>query len=146
MRLYDIVQSPLEKHHIARTFSLFRSDDEYNFLKDFPSDSLNYFRRIVTETILATDLAKSMPWLAAARVAMVPALNQHSLSESNQPGHGSGPSISRRASILDVNKRKTSTSEKRGSTSTSSPPLLHLVPVDPKKQIVSIFCIESIFF
>ena len=45
-----------------------RNNLEYNFLKDFANEDVAYFRRIVTECVLATDLAKTMSWLSSARV------------------------------------------------------------------------------
>ena len=65
-------ESPLEKHHLARTFNLLRNNqEEYNFLKDFNDDDVMYFRKVVTECVLATDLAKTMSWLASAKVSFV---------------------------------------------------------------------------
>ena len=46
-----------------------RNNLEYNLLKDFANEDVAYFRRIVTECVLATDLAKTMSWLSSARVA-----------------------------------------------------------------------------
>ena len=52
-----------------------RNQEEYNFLKDFAEEDVAYFRRIVTECVLATDLAKSMSWLSTARVAFTSNIN-----------------------------------------------------------------------
>ena len=46
-----------------------RNQEEYNFLKDFATEDVAYFRKIVIECVLATDLAKTMTWLSSARVA-----------------------------------------------------------------------------
>ena len=64
-------ESPLEKHHLARTFNLLRNQEEYNFLKDLKDEDVMYFRKVVTECVLATDLATSMSWLASAKVSFV---------------------------------------------------------------------------
>ena len=60
--------SPLERHHLAQTFNLMRNADQYNFLINCSLIKLDYFRKIVTECVMATDLAKSMPWISSARI------------------------------------------------------------------------------
>ena len=64
-------ESPLEKHHLAYTFNLMRNQEDYNFLINESSEKTSYFRRIVTECVLATDLAKSMTWLTNARLILI---------------------------------------------------------------------------
>ena len=63
-------ESPLEKHHLAMTFNLMRDEEEFNFLSSLSLTDLNYFRKIVTECVLATDLAKSMSWLSSSRITI----------------------------------------------------------------------------
>ena len=48
-----------------------RNQEQYNFLLDLSSSDINYFRRIVTDCVLATDLAKTMTWLSNARMIMI---------------------------------------------------------------------------
>ena len=45
-----------------------RNRENYNFLISFSPQDVNYFRRIVTECVIATDLAKSIPWLSTAKI------------------------------------------------------------------------------
>ena len=65
----------MEKHHLAYTFNLFRNEDDFNFLMHYGHEEISYFRKLVTECVLATDLAKSMVWLANAHVAMLENVN-----------------------------------------------------------------------
>ena len=48
-----------------------RNQEDYNFVSHLTSDEVSYFRRLVTECVLATDLAKSMSWLSSARISMI---------------------------------------------------------------------------
>ena len=48
-----------------------RNQEEYNFLKFQSFENIIHFRRIVTECVLATDLAKSMNWLSNARLSLI---------------------------------------------------------------------------
>ena len=48
-----------------------RNQVEYNFLLYLSFDDVNTFRKLVTECVLATDLAKSMTWLSNARITLV---------------------------------------------------------------------------
>ena len=61
----------MEKHHLASTFNLMRNQEQYNFLIHQPMDNVHYFRRLVTECVIATDLAKSMAWLSSARLSLI---------------------------------------------------------------------------
>jgi hypothetical protein len=51
-------------------FNLMRRP-ELNFLKNFKIEDIAQFRHIVIECVLATDLAKSMSWVSAARASLV---------------------------------------------------------------------------
>ena len=60
-----------------------RNQEEYNFLKSMSFENVNYFRRIVTDCVMATDLAKSMTWLSTARHALVKS-DSHSTSADDE--------------------------------------------------------------
>jgi cAMP-specific phosphodiesterase 4 len=62
------IESPLEKHHLAMTFNLMRNKSEFNFLVSCSSVEVSLFRRIVTECVMSTDLAKSMSWISSSRI------------------------------------------------------------------------------
>jgi hypothetical protein len=64
------IDSPLERHHLGLAFSLLRQE-EHNFTKNLSLEELSHFRKVVTECVLATDLAKGMAWLATARSAFI---------------------------------------------------------------------------
>ena len=49
---------------------------DYNFVSHLGLDKVSYFRRLVTECVLSTDLAKSMSWLSSARISMISNDNQ----------------------------------------------------------------------
>ena len=59
-----------------------RNQDEYNFLINESLENVSYFRRIVTECVMATDLAKSMNWLTSARLSLVGNNNNEVLTTS----------------------------------------------------------------
>lgn len=61
----------MEKHHLAYTFNLLREQEDFNFLNNYSVEEVSYFRRIVTDCVLATDLAKSMSWISNARLTML---------------------------------------------------------------------------
>ena len=65
----------MEKHHLAYTFNLLRNIDEFNFLINYNHEEISHFRKLVTECVLATDLAKSMVWLSNARIVMLEDIN-----------------------------------------------------------------------
>ena len=48
-----------------------RNQEEYNFLINESLENVSYFRRIVIDCVLATDLAKSMTWLSSARLSLI---------------------------------------------------------------------------
>ena len=74
-----------------------RNEEDFNFMSHKSSEDINNFRKIVTECVLATDLAKSMTWLAAAMI---------SLSNSNNKGDNTTSAgvtpVTRRATVTKV--------------------------------------------
>ncbi len=57
-------RSVLENHHAAASWSLLKSDDNFNFLVNLEASEWKRFRYMVIENILATDLSKHFPILA----------------------------------------------------------------------------------
>ena len=74
-----------------------RNQEDFNFLSYQSSEDVNNFRKTVTECVLATDLAKSMTWLATAKI---------SLSTSNNKGDNTlsvgAPPVAKRSSVIKV--------------------------------------------
>eukprot|EP00899_Mesostigma_viride_P002150 jgi/Mesvir1/11936/Mv00270-RA.1 len=64
-------QSPLENYHLAEAFQLIYSNDHCNFLDVLSDEDFTEFRRIVIETVLASDLKRHFGVLDAfkARVS-----------------------------------------------------------------------------
>ena len=46
------------------------NEEEFNFMTMLSADEVSHFRRIVTECVLATDLAKNMNWVASAKISL----------------------------------------------------------------------------
>ena len=76
-------ESPLEKHHLAMAFNLMRNKNEFNFLLSRSTSESSIFRRIVTECVIVTDLAKSMPWISTTRIAFNDFRNNKSNDDEN---------------------------------------------------------------
>ena len=94
---------------MAYTFDIIRSNqEEFNFLNQFSADNVSYFRKIVTECVLATDLAKSMQWIASAKIS----LTASSSSSSNNKSYIDGL-VGRRKSqtSAEVKPRRISANE-----------------------------------
>ena len=75
-----------------------RNQEDFNFLSYQSSENINNFRKIVTECVLATDLAKNMTWLAAAKI---------SLSTTGSKGDNS-TGVSTTTTVVPLIKRQSS--------------------------------------
>ena len=75
-----------------------RDRDQYNFLVDQTPENTSYFRRIVTECVLATDLAKSMIWLNSARLSLI--------KNENSPSSVGNNSISSVGVNVEIDEKK----------------------------------------
>ena len=46
------------------------NQEKFNFLTSLSSEKISYFRKIVTECVLSTDLAKSMFWISSVKISL----------------------------------------------------------------------------
>uniref|UniRef100_A0A8D0HD46 Phosphodiesterase n=1 Tax=Sphenodon punctatus TaxID=8508 RepID=A0A8D0HD46_SPHPU len=76
-------RSVLENHHAASAWSLFLSQQEYNFLPNLDHVEFKRFRFLVIEAILATDLKKHFDFLAEFN-AKVNDVNSNGIEWSNE--------------------------------------------------------------
>ena len=74
-----------------------RNEEDFNFISHQSSEDINNFRKLVTECVLATDLAKSMTWLAAAKI---------SLSNTGSKGDSNNISGLSNGSVAPATKRE----------------------------------------
>ena len=95
------MQSTLERHHLASTFNAIRKP-QFNFVEQLSPDNLTMFRQVVIECVLATDLAKSMSWLASATASLI---------SSSEEDNGSAESL---------HNSSTYSLTRRGSTNTTT--------------------------
>lgn len=87
-------KSVLENHHAASSWSLLKSDAQYNFLSNLEVKEWKRFRTLVVENILATDLSKHFSLIAEFDIKVknkkTPSnpLNTSNISHSNKINYG----------------------------------------------------------
>ncbi len=93
--------SPLERHHLASAWNILRRPG-FNFLDTFADEDIQHFRYIVTECVLATDLAKNMAWLTAARVSLLNTSNTTRRRKSSVDQHTDRQQLEQKLLVMQL--------------------------------------------